>query len=190
MEIFIGESLTSKKLMDLSSKTQRLSTSEGSKRKLEELSPNTKKYDSNHNQNQKESFEDKKAKRLKMIEEIQNIKSNHSSEASDSNKNPHLGTYNKQQDDDKIEGSLSNLKDREVRVVTCQACSSTLLTQSDFCKLKKHEIRRHMVLQRFFKCKSCSKRMDTLDKVYPVEPCTQCGSEKYEQCTMKDDAER
>ena len=43
-----------------------------------------------------------------------------------------------------------------------------------------------MVLQRFFKCKSCKNRTYTLDLVVPVKACKQCGNEKFEPSTMKE----
>ncbi|CAF0851383.1 unnamed protein product [Brachionus calyciflorus] len=185
LELFIGDSTTTKKLMDVNSKYVPFSpltaTSEQQKRKLDQMSPHSAKKES-------PNVEDAKSKRLKMIEELQGIKSNHAKEARDPEKNPALRAYyNKLEVEEKINEKLCNMRNREVRVVTCNTCKYTSFSQSDFCKLKKHEIKRHMVLQRFFKCKSCSKRTFTLDKVVPVSSCSQCGSDKYEPCTMKED---
>lgn len=185
LELYIGDSTTSKKLMDVNSKyipfSPSTATSEQFKRKLEQMSPNTVKTAASNR-------DESKSKRLKMIEELKNIKSNHDKDARDPDKNPALRSfYNKLELDEKVDEKLSNMRNREVRVVTCSTCSYTSFSQSDYCKLKKHQIKRHMVMQRFFKCKSCSKRTFTLDKIVPVASCSQCGSDKYEPCTMKDD---
>ncbi len=75
----------------------------------------------------------------------------------------------------------------KVRVVTCKTCSYTSFGQSDFCKLKRHEITRHSAIQRYFKCKNCNKRTFTLDKICPISACMQCGAEKFESCGMKNE---
>ncbi|RNA24370.1 MCM10 -like protein [Brachionus plicatilis] len=185
LELYIGDSTTSKKLMDVSSKyipfSPSTATSDQLKRKLDQMSPGSVKAAS-------PKTEDAKSKKLKMIEELKNIKSNHAKDARDPEKNSALRSfYNKLELEEKVDEKLSNMRNREVRVVTCATCSYTSFSQSDFCKLKKHQVKRHMVMQRFFKCKSCSKRTYTLDKIVPVASCSQCGGDKYEPCTMKDD---
>lgn len=185
LELYIGDSATTKKLMDVNSKhitfSPSTATSEQFKRKWDKMSPSAAKTAS-------PNTEDSKSKRLKMIEELKNIKSNHDKDARDPDKNPALRAfYNKLELEEKIDEKLSNVRNREVRVVTCTTCSYTFFSQSEFCKLKKHQIKRHMVMQRYFKCKSCSKRTYTLDKIVPVASCSQCGGDKYEPCTMKED---
>lgn len=185
LELYIGDSTTTKKLMDVDSKYIQFSpstaTSEQFKRKWDQMSPSAAKTAC-------PNTEDSKSKRLKMIEELKNIKSNHAKDARDPDKNPALRAfYNKLELEEKVDEKLSNIRNREVRVVTCTTCSYTSFSQSEFCKLKKHQIKRHMVMQRYFKCKSCSKRTFTLDKIVPVASCSQCGGDKYEPCTMKED---
>jgi predicted nucleic-acid-binding Zn-ribbon protein len=117
-----------------------------------------------------------------------NVKSSHASTVFDAEKNPHYRAYlNRLEQEEKIDEKLTNMRNREVKVVTCSTCSYTAFSQSDFCKLKRHQINRHAVLQRFFKCKSCSRRTYTLDKLIPVASCSTCGSDKYEPCTIKED---
>ena len=43
-----------------------------------------------------------------------------------------------------------------------------------------------MTLQRFFKCKTCKTRVFTLNELCPVKACKQCGNEKFEPSTMKE----
>ena len=75
----------------------------------------------------------------------------------------------------------------KVRVVSCKICSYISFGQYEFCKLKRHEIKRHSAIQRYFKCKNCDKRTFTLDKICPTSACIQCGSEKFEPRGMKNE---
>ena len=61
-----------------------------------------------------------------------------------------------------------------------------ILNKKD-CKKNKHAVNRRLVLQRFFKCKASKTRTYTLDQVCPVKACKQCGAEKFEPSTMKED---
>jgi predicted nucleic-acid-binding Zn-ribbon protein len=187
LELYIGDSVTSKKLLDVNNKyvpfSPKTCTSESYKRKLAELSPAAL----NKPSEIVESADEKKQKKLKLMDEILSIKSNHSKEVFDPDKNPQLRAYyDKLQQQEEAANRLCNMKNREVKVVSCKTCDYTAFSQSDFCKLKKHAIIRHNVMQRFFKCKSCSKRMYTLDQIVPTKPCS-CGAEKYEICTMKEE---
>lgn len=165
-------------------------TSPAPKRKLQETrSP------SSHCQSSKktatpnklnESIEDKRAKKLKMIDEVLNIKSSHAKEANDPEKNPHLKSYfDKLQVQEKIDDKLSNTKTREIRAVTCKSCNYTSFSQSDYCRKLNHSISRHMSIQRYFKCKICNFKTHTIDKLYPASACGQCGNSMFESCGMK-----
>jgi hypothetical protein len=189
LELFIGDSATSKRLLDINSKYVAFSpstaTSESQKRKLEEMSPNINK---DNNANINETILERKAKRAKMIEEMLKIKSNHSKEVMDPEKNPQLKSYyDRMQLQEDVDNKLCSIRNREVNLVSCKLCKYTTFKQSDFCKLKKHPVNYHKGMQRFFKCKSCGKRTFTLDELCPTKPCIQCSSDKYEPCTMKEE---
>ena len=189
LELFIGDSVTSKKLLDVNSKyvpfSPSTATSESQKRKLEEMSPNINK-DTTATTN--ETILERKAKRAKMIEEMLKIKSNHSKEVMDPEKNPQLKSYyDKMQLQEDVDNKLCSIRNREVNLVSCKICKYTTFKQSDFCKLKKHPVNYHKGMQRFFKCKNCGKRVFTLDELCPTKPCAHCSKDKYEPCTMKEE---
>lgn len=178
LELYIGDSVTTKKLLDAESKYVPFSKIESYKRKAD---------DSEDKSIQSAPAEDTKAKRAKMIDEILSVKSSHLKDANNPDKNPQLKAYyDRLENQEKIDDVLASTKNRDVHVITCNTCKYTAFKQSDFCKLKKHEIKRHMVLQRFFKCKACNTRTYTLDQLYPTSSCKQCKESKFEPCGMKD----
>lgn len=154
------------------------------KRKIPDSSPIGNKSPSLKSLN--DSIEEKKSKKLKMLDDILKIKSSHEKEVNDPDKNPHMKSYfEKLETQEKIDEKLSNIKNREVRAVTCPTCNYTYFSQSDYCKKLNHTVKRHMSVQRFFKCKICSNKMNTLDKLYPISACGQCGNSAFESCGMK-----
>lgn len=177
LELYIGDSKTSLKLMDAKSKYKPGPAKvdvEDRKRKLDK--------------DDGEADEDAKSKKLKLIDELLNVKSNHAKDVFDADKNPHYRAFlNRLEQEEKVHEKLCSMRNREVKVVSCSQCAYTAFSQSDFCKLKRHQIERHTVLQRFFKCKSCNRRTHTLDKIVPVASCVTCGSDKFEPCTYVDD---
>ncbi len=131
---------------------------------------------------------DDKAKRLKLVQDLLNIKSSHEKDARDPEKNAHLKAYlDRLEEKESADNRLCSVRKQTVKVVTCNICVYTSFRQSDLCKSRRHQIIHREVLQRYFKCKNCNKRSFTLDKVCPTSACMQCGSEKFEQCGMKDD---
>jgi len=185
LELYIGDSLVTKKLLDVNSKhipfSPSTATSNGYKRKLDEL-----KQKSPSSPSQNTQADDKSAKKAKLIDEILNIKSNHLKEVNDPDKNPHMKAYfNKLEQQESVDNKLCGVRNREIRAVTCKVCSYTSFSQSDYCKKQNHVVARHMSIQRYFKCKICNKRTSTIDKLCPVSACSQCGNEKFEPCTMK-----
>ncbi len=169
LELYIGDSLTTKKLLDAESKyigfSPSTATSAGYKRKLEELKKNDSPKSSSATK-PPQTPEDKKAKKLKMIDEILSIKSNHLKEVNDPDKNPHLKSYfNKLELQESVDNKLCSVRNREIRAVTCKICSYTSFSQSDYCKKQNHVVTRHMAIQRYFKCKICNKRTYTIDKM-------------------------
>jgi hypothetical protein len=132
---------------------------------------------------------DDKAKRLKLVQDLINIKSTHEKDARDPEKNAHLKAYlERLEEKESVDNRLCSLRKQTVRVITCNICVYTSFRQSDLCKSRRHQIIHREVLQRYFKCKNCNARSFTLDKVCPTSACMQCGSEKFEQCGMKDDS--
>ena len=130
LELYVGDKLTTKKLLDPNSKyvpfSPATATSQAYKRKLDEIAG--KKADP------ADEVEDKKAKKLKQIDDILNIKSNHAKDASNPDKNPQLrATYDKMGLQEAAEDRLCSIRNREVRVVTCNTCAYTAFSQSD-CK--------------------------------------------------------
>jgi minichromosome maintenance protein 10 len=175
LELFIGDKLVTQKLLDVSTKYKA------------NYSPSSGAQKRKNDQEIEQNSDEKRAKKLKMIDDLLNIKSSHAKDVMDPDKNPHVKAYfEKMQQQEAIDDKLCNVRNREVRVVSCKQCDYTYFSQSDFCKLKKHNISRHMVLQRFFKCKSCKMRTFTLDQLCPVKSCKQCGSDKFEPSTMKE----
>jgi hypothetical protein len=179
LEIYIGDEKTSKKLMDGSPKIltpKNNSPLVSKKRKLDQTdSPNS-------------GVESEKDKKRKLIDDVINIKSKYSQDANDPEKNAHLKSYlDRLEEKESVENHLSSIKRKEVRVVTCNICKYTSFGQSDLCKSKRHDISRHTALQRYFKCRNCSKRTYTLDKICPVSSCIQCGSDKFDSCGMKNE---
>ena len=194
LELYIGDSLTSKKLLDVDSKyisfSPTTATSAGYKRKLQELNgtkgaPKPAKDSNSPKLN--ESLDEKKSKKLKLIDDLLSIKSKYSKDANDPEKNPHLKSYyDKLQVQESIDNKLAGTKNREVNAVTCNTCSYTSFSQSDYCRKLNHSISRHKSIQRYFKCKICNKRTHTLDKLYPSASCGQCGANMFEACGMKE----
>ncbi len=170
--------VTAKKLMPSLSTMPLLKLSQQQKRKAPEQSPSSSSIES-----------DDKAKRLKLVQDLINIKSSHEKDAQDPEKNSHLKAYlDRLEEKEMVDNRLCALRKQTVKVVTCNICVYTSFKQSDLCKSRRHQILHREVLQRYFKCKNCSKRTFTLDKVCPTSACIQCGSEKFEQCGMKDDS--
>jgi hypothetical protein len=99
LELYIGDSVTTKKLLDVNSKyinfSPQTATSAAYKRKHDELTGklNESKSPGTHSTNLNESVDEKKAKKLKMIEDLLKIKSNHTKEANDPEKNTQLKSY-------------------------------------------------------------------------------------------------
>ncbi len=185
LELYIGDKPTTQKLLDVSSK-YKLGSSQSPqvKRKIDETNTPDKSAVSNENL----SAEEKRAKKMKMIEELQGIKSSHSKDVMDPEKNPHYKSYlDKLQQQEDIDNKLTTMRSREVKVVSCKVCSYTAFSQSNYCKTERHNIVRRSVMQRWFRCKACKEKMYTLDKVVPSTACSKCGMERYEPCTMKDD---
>jgi hypothetical protein len=177
LELYIGDAPTTKKLLDVTGKYSLSSL----KRKTPDSSLKSPKENINE--------EDKRAKKLKMIEELQGIKSNHSKDVMNPEKNPHYKNYlDKLQQQEDIDNKLTQLRNRQVKVVTCGVCDYTAFSQSNYCKTERHQIVRRDVLQRFFRCKSCKEKTYTLDKVCPSAACKKCGNEKFEPCALKDDS--
>lgn len=196
LDIFDGEEKTTKKLMDVSApllkKIEFLNARKASqsvvadsspkaaiptKRKLDEVasSPNT-------------SFKEEKEKKMKLIDELIGIKSNYDKDANDPAKNAHLKSYlDRLEQKEQVDNKLASIRTQEVKVVTCAICSYTYFSQSEFCRNKKHEVKWHTAVQRYFKCKVCNKRTFTLNKLCPNNSCDQCGSDKYEACHMRDE---
>jgi hypothetical protein len=184
LELYIGDSIVTKKLLDVNSKYTNFTPTSASaqKRKLQD-SPANKSPNLN---SLNDSVEEKKAKKLKMLDDILKIKSNHEKEVNDPEKNPHMKSYfDKLETQEKIDNKLSSIESREVRAVTCSICNYTYFSQSDYCKKLNHSIKRHISIQRFFKCKICNNKMNTLDKLYPISACGQCGNSVFEKCGMK-----
>ncbi len=134
LELYIGDSLTTKKLLDVNSKyipfSPSTATSNGYKRKLEELKKNDSSPSSTNHKPSCETPEDKRAKKLKMIDEILSIKSNHLKEVNDPDKNPHLKNYfNKLELQENVDNKLCSIRNREIRAVTCKSCNYTSFTQ-------------------------------------------------------------
>jgi hypothetical protein len=137
LELYVGDKLTTRKLLDVKSKyvshSASTCTSESYKRKLDEIKPKTNEEEI-ENKNMNESFEEKKAKKMKMIDDILNIKSSHAKEANDPEKNPHLKSYyDKMEQQEAIDDKLCSIKNREVKALTCKICDYTAFSQSD-CK--------------------------------------------------------
>lgn len=174
LELYIGDSPTTKKLLDTAGKFV------GVKRKIDDNEPAAGPAAS--------QASDAKAKKLKLIEELQGIKSNHSKDVMDPEKNPHLKSYlDRLQQQEDIDNKLTSIRNREVSAVTCNKCSYTAFSQSNYCKDERHPIVRRSVLQRFFRCKECKERTYTLDKLYPTLSCSKCGLQRFEPCAMKED---
>ena len=189
LELYIGDNPTSKKLLDVNSKyipfSPSTATSSGYKRKFEELKKGSQSTPSKIEES-KDSFEDKKAKKAKLFDDILSIKSNHSKDASDPEKNPHVKAYfDKLVQQEAVDNKLAATKSREVKAVTCPNCNYTSFAQSEYCKKQMHNVKRHMAIQRFFKCKICNNSTYTLDKLCPISSCSQCGNDKFESCGMK-----
>lgn len=135
LELYVGDKLTSKKLLDPSLKhipfSPLTATSQSFKRKADELVG--KKLDE---EIEIESPNDKKAKKLKLIDDILNIKSSHAKDAKNPDKNPHLRTFlDKQGQQEQADNYLCSIRNREVSVVTCKVCDYTFFSQSDCNKI-------------------------------------------------------
>lgn len=186
LEIFDGDSKTSKRLFDFPIQMENPRTPLVLKKPIQTIVQQAE--SASKKRKLEESFENEKEAKLKKIEALLNVKSTHAKDANDPDKNPHLKNYlNRLEEKEQAENRLSSCKTIEVRAVTCSTCDYTSFRQSDLCKTKGHQIKRHLAKQRFFKCKNCSKRTYTLDKICPTSACEQCGSEKYESCAMRDD---
>ncbi len=197
LDLYIGDSLCTKKLLDVNSKyinhSPATATTAGYKRKLTELkspqsSPTATPESSKPGPAASPvNVDSNKAKKLKLIDDLLNIKSSHVKEVNDPEKNPHLKSYfEKLHVQEKIDDKLSATKTREVNAVTCKLCNYTSFSQSEYCKNLRHMVSRHKSVQRFFKCKVCGFKANTLDSLYPKSACGQCGNSMFEACGMKE----
>jgi predicted nucleic-acid-binding Zn-ribbon protein len=135
LELYIGDKPTSQKLLDASSKYKLSSPMQPAKRKLDALSqnstPGTATAASCDANNENLSAEERRAKKIKMIEELQGIKSSHAKDVMDPEKNAHYKSYlDKLQMQEDIDNKLTAMRNREVRVVSCKTCAYTSFSQS------------------------------------------------------------
>ena len=183
LELYIGDSPTTQKLLDVSAKYQ--FSCPATKRKAAE---NESSPISDENNSGLLSAAERQAKKLRTIEELKGIKSNHAKDVMDPEKNVQYRNYlERLQQQEDIDNKLCSTRNREVNAVSCKVCDYTAFSQSDYCKRERHSVARRSVLQRFFRCKACKERMFTLDRLVPTRACAKCGAEKYEPCMMKDD---
>jgi hypothetical protein len=149
LDLFIGDSKTTKKLMSVENKytphSPATATSESLKRKMDQIkSPTQSENDATTPKT------DQKSKKLKAIDDILNIKGSQSKAMNDPAKNPHLKAYfDRLEEEDRVSDKLSKTTRREVKVVTCSTCNYTSFSQSDYCRKQGHVIKRHMATQRF-----------------------------------------
>ncbi|KAF7493612.1 Protein MCM10 -like protein [Sarcoptes scabiei] len=93
----------------------------------------------------------------------------------------HFKTLEKREN---YENRLAEIKEINVKVVTCTECRYTSTSQSDFCKSKNHQIRFHEAKRRFFSCKYCHHRITTLDSMFPATDCPKCGKSGFDKASI------
>ena len=191
LELYIGDSVTTKRLLDVNSKytPNKLSSSSSQKRRLNELSPNTTAATSQQPSSVSPSSTGRDSKKQKLDELLALARSSaHAKEVMDPAKNPQLrNCYEQSRVQEMIDFKLAGVRKRDVALVSCAQCAYTAFKQSDFCRAQRHDIRRHQGVQRFFKCKACKRISYTLDEIVPSKACRHCGGDKLEPCGMRDD---
>lgn len=85
---------------------------------------------------------------------------------------------------EKYENRLADIKELNVKVVTCTICKYTASSQSELCRSKNHPVQFHEAKKRFFQCKQCNYRKCTFDSVIPIGDCPKCGRAFFEKASI------
>uniref|UniRef100_T1IJL1 Protein MCM10 homolog n=1 Tax=Strigamia maritima TaxID=126957 RepID=T1IJL1_STRMM len=115
------------------------------------------------------------------FERVLNAKSIHSdSLASEENEK----YFNEMETKEKIETQATSITQLACKVVSCKQCNYTAFSASELCKSENHPLKFHSAMKRFFSCKSCKRRIVSINK-FPTAPCANCGEKSFEKTGMK-----
>ncbi|XP_038066848.1 protein MCM10 homolog [Patiria miniata] len=84
---------------------------------------------------------------------------------------------------ERLENQMDSIKEKKCRVVSCKTCDYTWFAPSKFCASENHHLARHEATLRYFKCKDCSSRSITFNRI-PNKSCRVCGGTSYERASM------
>lgn len=87
---------------------------------------------------------------------------------------------------EKMENKMASTFSVQGKGVLCLTCNYKSFTPSDYCKKNKHPLKAITTTKKFWKCRQCSNRMTSLDKI-PLDGCKTCGSYKWERSSMLPD---
>ena len=141
----------------------------------------------NEGKTEEQDLKEKMAVKKRRLEEIDKAikrKSKHEFEVDILERKEDEIYFNKLEKRETIEEKMGTIMSFECKVVTCSECKYTDFSQSEICKKKNHQIKRHRATKKFFKCKECKTKTFTFDQIIPTKPCTKCGSKSYEKCSM------
>jgi minichromosome maintenance protein 10 len=96
------------------------------------------------------------------FKEILNAKSAHEDTVNDLKQEEY---FDKLTMKEAIENKMLNTFSVATNAVMCRQCKYVALSQSDFCKEQRHQIRVVKATKRFFKCKDCGNRTMSLDRL-------------------------
>ncbi|XP_022098764.1 protein MCM10 homolog [Acanthaster planci] len=84
---------------------------------------------------------------------------------------------------ERLENMMDSIREKKCKVVSCKKCDYTWFTPSSLCASESHPLTRHEATLRYFKCKDCSNRTITFNRI-PNKSCRICGCTSYERASM------
>ncbi|XP_042902667.1 protein MCM10 homolog isoform X3 [Parasteatoda tepidariorum] len=117
------------------------------------------------------------------IKAILNRKSSHAYEVEVAEIEKQESYFSALEKKEQMEEKMASTTEVVCDVVSCKQCKYTAHHATDRCKDRRHPLKRHKAIKRFFVCKDCKNRSCCFTKL-PKRPCRNCGGSNYERTSM------